>query len=245
MMAAARIQAQNEVAKQANGLRQQQYGIAVSQHNAPNGERGSSAGSAALSSAQGGRRRGDGSVSSRPPTGEVFGMDSSRQLWAHLKSARAKDDKELVAALRTIKLKAELSMSRQSMLSQQQQQQQQPEATRDSHRSASVDLAAAGGESWREYATERGKTARISRRIDEILEKPVNNAKINNQMFFGKAKFPMSEYQDKLTGGVRMNKFNLLSDKDADVDTARWRLLCPCDFPPVHCRSAIDPPLAR
>ena len=69
-----------------------------------------------------------------------------------------------------------------------------------------------GGDSWRNYTTERGQTARISARAKEMLAAPVNAALGKNKLFFGRDETGDSEYLGEFDGGAKMVRAQFLAD---------------------------------
>lgn len=91
-------------------------------------------------------------------------------------------------------------------------------------------------ESWRAFATERGQTARVAKRSEEVLkliiEKKYNTSKGKNTLFFGSGGMPKSEYQEKLDGGVEMDRHMRRASVKLDgaPDTARRRMAAMNDW---------------
>jgi len=70
-------------------------------------------------------------------------------------------------------------------------------------RSASVQgLAAPPPETWRDYTTEQGMTARIRKRADEILSQPPNASMVDNKLFLGGRKTGESDYRGNMKHGA-------------------------------------------
>ena len=69
-----------------------------------------------------------------------------------------------------------------------------------------------GGDSWRNYTTERGQTARISARAKEMLAAPVNAALGKNKLFFGRDETGDSEYLGEFDGGAKMARAQFMAD---------------------------------
>ena len=57
-------------------------------------------------------------------------------------------------------------------------------------------------ESWRNYTTERGMTQRVRARIDEILERPPNESKVDNKLFLGRRVTGESDYRGHMKHGA-------------------------------------------
>ena len=57
-------------------------------------------------------------------------------------------------------------------------------------------------ESWRDYATERGMTQRVRKRIDEILAQPPNASMVDNKLFLGGRNTGESDYRGQMKHGA-------------------------------------------
>jgi hypothetical protein len=80
---------------------------------------------------------------------------------------------------------------------------------------------ASTGETWRAHATERGQTARIASRVAAILEEGgVNEALVNNKMFFGSNETGASEYLERFDGNVKMARAEFFASQQASSSSS-------------------------
>jgi hypothetical protein len=98
-----------------------------------------------------------------------------------------------------------------------------------------------GGDSWRDFTTARGQTARIESRVDEILQQPPNASMGKNKLFFGRAETGLSDYLDNFDGGAKMKRADFFAKHGADADPALARAAAEEVWPVVAGQVRKDP----
>ena len=98
-----------------------------------------------------------------------------------------------------------------------------------------------GGDSWRDFTTARGQTARIEGRVGEILKKPPNASMGKNKLFFGRDETGLSDYLENFDGGAKMKRAEFFAKHGASADPALARAAAEEVWPVVAGRVRKDP----
>lgn len=98
-----------------------------------------------------------------------------------------------------------------------------------------------GGDSWRDFTTARGQTARIDERIQEILRHPPNASMGKNKLFFGRDETGLSDYLDNFDGGAKMKHAEFIAKHGDNADPGLARAAAEEVWPVVAGQVRKDP----